>query len=143
MLFLGLAEQMQGSQDEGTRAYAAVIFRRIATRTSKSAQTGEQTETFLQLNAGQRNEIRERLLQAYAGEAKAHVRNKIADAVAEVARQYTEETVMGMDGTRDTWPALLNALFQASQAEDSAVRESSFRVLETTPGIIEKQHEDI
>ncbi|KAK1066362.1 importin subunit beta-3 [Friedmanniomyces endolithicus] len=143
MLFLGLAEQMQGSQDEGTRAYAAVIFRRIATRTSKSAQTGEQTETFLQLNAGQRNEIRERLLQAYAGEAKAHVRNKIADAVAEVARQYTEETVMGVDGTRDTWPALLNALFQASQAEDSAVRESSFRVLETTPGIIEKQHEDI
>ncbi|KAK0844766.1 importin subunit beta-3 [Friedmanniomyces endolithicus] len=143
MLFLGLAEQMQGSQDEGTRAYAAVIFRRIATRTSKSAQTGEQTETFLQLNAGQRNEIRERLLQGYAGEAKAHVRNKIADAVAEVARQYTEETVMGVDGTRDTWPALLNALFQASQAEDSAVRESSFRVLETTPGIIEKQHEDI
>ncbi|KAK0830201.1 importin subunit beta-3 [Friedmanniomyces endolithicus] len=122
MLFLGLAEQMQGSQDEGT---------------------GEQTETFLQLNAGQRNEIRERLLQGYAGEAKAHVRNKIADAVAEVARQYTEETVMGVDGTRDTWPALLNALFQASQAEDSAVRESSFRVLETTPGIIEKQHEDI
>ncbi|KAK4960383.1 importin subunit beta-3 [Elasticomyces elasticus] len=143
MLFMGLAEQMQGSPDEGTRAFAAVIFRRIATRTSKSAATGEQTETFLQLSAEQRNEVRDRLLQAYAGEAKAHVRNKIADAVAEVARQFVEENVMGVDGSRDTWPSLLNALFAASQAEDAGMRESAFRILETTPGIIEKQHEDI
>ncbi|KAI7596686.1 hypothetical protein KC346_g12997, partial [Hortaea werneckii] len=34
MLLMGLAEQMQGAQEEGTRAFSAVLFRRISTRTS-------------------------------------------------------------------------------------------------------------
>lgn len=67
----------------------------------------------------------------------------MSDAVAEVARQYTDEQVLNPDGSRDTWPELLNALFQASQSPDPAVRESAFRILETTPGIIEKQHESV
>nr|POE64848.1 importin subunit beta-3 [Quercus suber] len=138
MLLMGLAEQMQGAQDEGV-----LLFRRIATRTSKDAQSGEQKETFLQLNHGQRSEIRSKLLHCHASEARAPVRNKIADAIAEVARQYADETVLNPDGSRDTWPELLNALFAASQAPDAGMRESAFRILETTPGIIEKQHEDI
>lgn len=70
------------------------------------------------------------------------MRNKVADAVAEVARQYTDEQVLNPDGSRDTWPELLHALFQASQSPDAGMRESAFRIFETTPGIIEKQHED-
>lgn len=126
-----------------TRAFAAVLFRRISTRTSKEAASGEQRETFLQLPAAQRAEIRAKLVQAYAEAARPHVRNKIADAVAEVARQYTDEQVLAADGSRDTWPDLLPALFQASQAPDAGMRESAFRILETTPGIIEKQHEEV
>ena len=90
-----------------------------------------------------RAEIRSKLLLSYANETRPPIRNKIADAVAEIARQYTDEQVMSEDGSRDTWPDLLNALFQASQAPDAGMRESSFRILETTPSIIEKQHEDI
>ena len=71
------------------------------------------------------------------------MRNKIADAIAEVARQYSDEQVLNPDGSRDTWPELLNALFQASQSTDPTMRESAFRILETTPGIIEKQHENV
>ena len=71
------------------------------------------------------------------------MRNKIADAVAEIARQYTDEQVLDADGSRDTWPELLNALFAASQSQDSGMRESAFRILEATPGIIEKQHEQV
>lgn len=71
------------------------------------------------------------------------MRNKIADAVAEVARQYTEETILDANGARDTWPDLLSALFQASQSPDAAMRESAFRILETTPSIVEKQHENV
>lgn len=71
------------------------------------------------------------------------MRNKIADAVAEIARQYTDEQLLNPDGSRDTWPELLNALFQASQSPDVGMRESAFRILETTPGIIEKQHEEV
>jgi importin-5 len=33
-------------------------------------------------------------------------------------------------------------LFQASQSPDVGAREGSFRIFSTTPGIIEKQHED-
>ena len=46
------------------------------------------------------------------------------------------------NGSRDTWPELLSALYQASQSGDASLRESAFRIFETTPGIIEKQHED-
>jgi hypothetical protein len=41
------------------------------------------------------------------------------------------------------WPELLGALFQASQSNDSSQREIAFRIFSTTPGIIEKQHEDV
>ena len=75
--------------------------------------------------------------------AKLSVRSMIADAVAEIARQYTDEEVLSPDGSRDTWPELLNALFQASQSPDASMRESAFRILETTPGIVEKQHESV
>ena len=126
-----------------TRAFAAVLFRRIATRTSKESTSGEQKETFLTLGHPQRSEIRSKLLQCHASEARPPVRNKVADAIAEVARQYAEEQVLNPDGSRDTWPELLNALFQASQSGDTGMRESAFRILETTPGIIEKQHEDV
>lgn len=115
----------------------------MATRTSKDPTSGEQKETFLHLTHDQRNEIRTKLLQSHAAETKAAVRNKIADAIAEIARQYADEQVLNPDGSRDTWPELLNALFQASQSTDSTMRESAFRILETTPGIIEKQHENV
>ena len=120
-----------------------MLFRRISTRTAKDPATNENKETFLHLNHEQRTEIRSRLLQSHAGEQKVSVRKKFADAVAEVARQYTDEQILNPDGSRDTWPELLNALFQASQSPDATMRESAFRILETTPGIIEKQHENV
>lgn len=41
------------------------------------------------------------------------------------------------------WPELLGALFQASQSTHAGQRETAFRIFSTTPGIIEKQHEDV
>lgn len=41
-----------------------------------------------------------------------------------------------------SWPDLLQVLFTLSQAPDVGKRETAFRVFKTTPGIIEKQHED-
>jgi hypothetical protein len=43
----------------------------------------------------------------------------------------------------EPWPELLNSLFQASQHHDASQREGAFRIFATTPGIIERQHEDI
>ena len=50
---------------------------------------------------------------------------------------------MNTDGSRDTWPSLLGALFQASQSAEAGQREAAFRIFATTPGIIEKQHEEV
>lgn len=40
------------------------------------------------------------------------------------------------------WPELLGILFQLSQSADAGQRENAYRIFATTPGIIEKQHED-
>lgn len=85
------------------------------------------------IGAEQRNAIRSGLLKALEAEHINHVRNKIGDCVAEIARQYTEND--------EPWNELLGSLYQASQSPDAGQRECAFRIFATTPGIIEKQHE--
>lgn len=73
------------------RTFAAVLFRRVSTRTRKDPQNGATKELFLSLPQAQRNAIREKLLQCLSTEAIQQVRNKIGDAVAEIARQYSDD----------------------------------------------------
>lgn len=42
----------------------------------------------------------------------------------------------------EQWPELLGVLFQASQSPEAGLREAAFRIFATTPGIIERQHEE-
>lgn len=79
--------------------------------------------------------IRSGLLNCLSNETVPHVRNKVGDAIAEIARQYTDNG--------EAWPELLGALFQCSQSGDPTVRECAFRIFATTPGIIERQHEGV
>ncbi|KAH0542383.1 hypothetical protein FGG08_003228 [Glutinoglossum americanum] len=134
VLLMALVEQIQCSEDPVTRSFAAVLFRRIATKTRKDPTTGETKELFVTLQQAQKVAIRQKLLECLTGEALPHVRNKIGDAVAEVARQYADYN--------ESWPELLGVLFQTSQSTDSGQREGAFRIFATTPGIIEKQHGD-
>ncbi|KAJ5172096.1 Importin subunit beta-3 [Penicillium capsulatum] len=133
ILLMGLAEQIAGAEDTLTRAFSAVLFRRIATKTRKDPATGEAKEVFLSLSAEQRVAIREKLVACLTTESVVDVQKKVGDAVAEIARQYSD------DG--DQWSELLQVLFQASQSPDSGLRETAFRIFTTTPSIIEKQHE--
>ncbi|KAL9107145.1 MAG: hypothetical protein Q9227_007925 [Pyrenula ochraceoflavens] len=133
-LLVGLAEQMQGNEDAAARSFAAVLFRRISNRQQKDTASAESKELFLSLPPEPKVAIRTKLLQCLASEQGATVRNKIGDAVAEIARQYTDND--------EQWPELLSALFQASQSTEPEQRENAFRIFATTPGIIEKQHED-
>lgn len=117
----------------------------MSSRTSKDS-AGQSRELFLTLQKPQRDAIRTLLLQGMAAPsvvAQPSLRNKVGDAVAEIARQYTDEQVYNEDNTRDTWADLLAALFQASQSPDAGQRETAFRIFATTPGIIEKQHEEV
>ncbi|KAL5337036.1 armadillo-type protein [Aspergillus crustosus] len=134
VLLMGLAEQLEGAEDTTTRSFAAVLFRRIATRTRKDPITGEARELFSTLAAEQRLIIRQKLVTCLTTESLNDVRRKIGDAVAEIARQYTENG--------EQWPELLGILFQASQSPDAGLREASYRIFSTTPSVIEKSHED-
>ncbi|KAJ5585085.1 uncharacterized protein N7459_004885 [Penicillium hispanicum] len=134
ILLMGLAEQIGGAEDTLTRAFSAVLFRRIATKTRKDPATGEAKEVFLSLPNEQRVAIREKLVTCLTTESVTDVRKKVGDAVAEVARQYTDNG--------EQWPEVLGVLFQASQSPESGLRETAFRIFTTTPGIIEKQHEE-
>jgi hypothetical protein len=73
-----------------TKSFAAVMFRRIATKTRKDPVSAQSRETFLTLQEPQQLAIREKLLHALGGDLPLAVRNKLADAVAEIARQYTD-----------------------------------------------------
>ncbi|KAI1175298.1 armadillo-type protein [Nemania sp. FL0916] len=132
MLLMGLAEQTAGAPESSLRSFAAVIFRRIASKTRKNDK-GENVETLISLPVEQAHVIRQKLLETLAHEADRVVRNKIGDAVADVARQYSENN--------DQWPEILGVLFNLSMASDIGQRETAYRVFATTPGIIEKQHE--
>ncbi|KAA8622517.1 KAP95 Karyopherin importin beta [Pyrenophora tritici-repentis] len=134
VLLMGLSEQIELAQDTSTRTFAAVIFRRQSSKPRKAA-SGQTADLFLTLNPAEREAIRAKLLQCLANEADTSVRTKVGDAVAELARQHTDEGV--------AWPELLGALFQASQSQDAPQRENAFRIFSTTPQIIEKQHEDV
>lgn len=74
-----------------TRSFAAVLFRRIASKTRK-ADSGATVDMFLSLAADHAIAIRQKLLQSLAVESDKNVRNKVSHAVAEVARQYTENS---------------------------------------------------
>ncbi|KAJ5468519.1 hypothetical protein N7475_006271 [Penicillium sp. IBT 31633x] len=134
VLLMGLAEQLGGADDTITRAFSAVLFRRIATKTRKDPASGDAKEVFSSLPTEQRIAIREKLVACLNSESVTDVRKKIGDALAEVARQYTDNG--------EQWPELLGVLFQASQNPDSGLRETAYRVFTTTPGIIERQHEE-
>lgn len=101
----------------------------------------------MSLQKPQRDAIRAELLQAFFDEKEAPTRRFIADAVAEVARQYVDSDLFTGEttppGNKEIWSELLGALFQASQSPDATMRAAAFRIFTTTPGIIEKQHEEV
>jgi hypothetical protein len=74
-----------------TRNFAAVLFRRQSSKPRKNPATDKTADLFLSLQQGEREAIRAKLLECLASENEARVRSKIADAVAELARQHTDE----------------------------------------------------
>ena len=77
--------------DQQTRSFAAVIFRRIASKTRKN-EKNDNVDMFISISSEQAAVIRQKLLETLANESDRTVRNKISDAVAEIARQYFENS---------------------------------------------------
>jgi hypothetical protein len=86
-----------------TRSFAAVIFRRIASK-SRKLPNGDNVELFLSLPQEQAYAIRQRLLEALGSETTNSVRNKIGDAVAEIAREYSDGSASSISDLNLTSP---------------------------------------
>lgn len=65
-----------------------MLFRRIAAKTQ--TKEGQPQELFLTLSPGVKLYIRGLLLECFAEETEKSARNKVGDAVAEVARQLSD-----------------------------------------------------
>ena len=75
-----------------------MIFRKIASKTRKLPDD-KSVEIFLTLQQEQAHLIRSKLLEALVSESINSVRNKIADAVAEIARQYADGSAYTLEGS--------------------------------------------
>ena len=73
------------------------MFRRIATKTRTDPVTNEARELFSTLTTDQRLVIRQKLVTCLTTESATDVRKKIGDAVAEIARQYTDNGMLNTD----------------------------------------------
>ena len=71
------------------RSFAAVLFRRISTKTRKYGND-ESKDLFWALQSQQKVAIRQKLLECLQMENLPQVRHKVDDAVAEIARQYAD-----------------------------------------------------
>ncbi len=89
-----------------TRSFAAVIFRRIASKSRKQPDDTT-TELFLALPHEQGYVIRQKLLEALGAEVATPVRNKIGDAVAEIAREYSDSSMSSDDAEREAFQCAL------------------------------------
>lgn len=93
-----------------TRAFAALLFRRISSKARK-LDNGQTVDLFLAISKDQAAVIRQKLLETLGAETNRAVRNKIGDAVAEIARQYSENG-------EPPWPPL-PFTFYAQEINDS------------------------
>ena len=66
----------------------------MASKTRKLPGSDAPRELFLTLQAGQRLAIRQKLLACLNSEYSSNLRNKVGDAVAEIARQYYEDGIL-------------------------------------------------
>ena len=64
----------------------------MASKTRKNPATNDLVEIFLSLGQNQKDAIGQKLLSCFPNEQVTSVRNKIGDAMAELARQYTENS---------------------------------------------------
>jgi hypothetical protein len=58
-------------------------------------------DLFISLDPGHAQAIRQKLLEAFNNETDKNIRNKISDAVAEIARQYAENSAFPRECDND------------------------------------------
>ncbi|KAG7696759.1 hypothetical protein KL951_003215 [Ogataea haglerorum] len=125
ILLVWLAHQAATAPDESAKAFAAVLFRRFAIKSPSEQGYSVTARQIDHISEQAKTEVRNVLLQGFTAPQSNNVRHKLADAVAEVAKDDS----FG-------WPNLLPTIMQATASQDPSFRESAFRIISTTPAII-------
>lgn len=140
VLLMGLVEQIQGAPEAGvriklspaairdslslrqSRSFAAVLFRRVATKTRKAPGSEETKDLFTTLSQPHKDAIRQKLLECLQNETLPHVRHKIGDAVAELARQYGDEGQWTTRRSLSRWLTCIGSRTKLARVTASPVR---------------------
>ncbi|KAK6205227.1 Karyopherin functions in nuclear transport of protein [Scheffersomyces amazonensis] len=130
-LLIFLAEQASMSQSEETRAFAAVLFRRIAIKSPKEL-ANVTDRTIGVISDPVKQQIRTILLKGFTDHQTNQVRHKLSDAISEVAKDDVSPN--------GTWNELIPALLEATRNPDPSFRESAFRVFSSAPQLIDKSY---
>ncbi|KAH3661589.1 hypothetical protein OGAPHI_006437 [Ogataea philodendri] len=129
ILLVWLVQQAVSGSDDSTKAFAAVLFRRFAVKSPSEQGYSVTARQIDHVSEQAKSEVRNTLLQGFTSPQSNNVRHKLADAIAEVAKDESFN-----------WPDLLPAIMQSTTNSDPSFRESAFRIITTTPAIITTHH---
>lgn len=133
LLLVFLAEQACQGNNDTIRAFASVMFRRMAIKSPKELQSVTD-RTIGVIGEPARQQIRGILLAGFTSPQSNQVRHKLSDAISEVAKEDASPA--------GTWNELIPALFEATRNEDPSFRESAFRVFSASPELIDNSYID-
>ncbi|KAG5438294.1 hypothetical protein PCANB_002782 [Pneumocystis canis] len=135
ILLVGLAEQVNTSQDSSLRSFAVILLRRISFKLISTPNDSREVMVWSILSEEGVKKIKLLLLESFTKENDDNVRHKIGDTIAEIAHTLYEENV--------PWPELFYMLFQCSKSLNPGQRESTFRIFASIPEIFKKEHIDM
>ena len=128
-----LAEQACQGNNDTIRAFASVMFRRIAIKSPKELSSVTD-RTIGVISEPVRQQIRSILLSGFTAPQSNQVRHKLSDAISEVSKEDASPP--------GSWTELIPALFEATRNPDPSFRESAFRVFSASPELIDKSYID-
>ena len=121
-LLAGLSYLAAHHQAVEIRSLAPVLLRRIAQRTINDQSY------YVVIGDDVRHYVHLQLLEALQKEQQASVRNKMSDAVAELAQHGIENSI--------EWPQLVQCIDSLSRAPSQSHREAAFRIISGAPGLL-------
>ncbi|PJF18626.1 Karyopherin Sal3 [Paramicrosporidium saccamoebae] len=130
VLFPSLCMVITMDQTPTSRSLAAIILRRVLGKSIPAPTGGKNVRLWSTLSADAQKNCGETLLNSWKGESVKEVRNKISDAIAEVAR---------IVNLHEEWPQLLTLIWSVDVSQPSELIESSLRILAAVPECIQNQ----
>lgn len=129
VLFVFLAEQATTGSSDEAKQFSAVLFRRLAIRSPQNLKSVTE-KTISNVNSHALDQIRSLFLKGFISPQPNHIRHKLADVIAELAK----------DDVPGQWNELVPTLLEAAKNPDSSFRESAFRIFAATPALVDRSH---